>query len=162
MTFEGSCINTQRLLRGYRDFWGEYNPLAIARLDKLCNLDCFVPRFFHAPRNAAESMAGNSYLTYNLKIPPGSWIWCFDSLTVSNMVLQITDIGLNHKWFSSPVPSNLLQSSATADGPRPNYFPAPYPVVDPGVFVVEIWNTSPDTNRCQVTLAAVVPKDACV
>lgn len=164
-------INPVRLGFHYRDFWNAYDSWAAAQIDEILNAGCYQPRYYHAPRNADENIAGPGYLKYNLSIPPGSWIlgyWHFNRSSSASppfFMAMITDLGLNHKWFTTPMPEYFFDNhgqlgtvTVTGTYPRgPSLLAAPYPVVAPGQFLVEFWQPNAATNRCQLTFAVAEP-----
>jgi hypothetical protein len=52
-----------------------------------------------------------------------------------NYQVQVTDMQLDHKFFSSPLRDDYLSG-------RPSILEVPFPVVVPGNFLVEFWNAS--------------------
>jgi hypothetical protein len=52
-----------------------------------------------------------------------------------NYMVQVSDRTLDHRFFSSPIRDDYL-------GGQPSLLEVPYPVVSPGNFLVEFWNTS--------------------
>lgn len=52
-----------------------------------------------------------------------------------NYQVQITDMQLDHRFFSVPIRDDFLAG-------QPSLLETPYPVVVPGNFLVEFWNTS--------------------
>jgi hypothetical protein len=161
-------INPIRLSYRYRDFWGVYDSWAAAQIDDVLNAGCYAPRYYHAPRNSDELITGpGGYLKYSLVIQPGSWILGYwhkaitTTGTTPSFLVQITDLGLNHKWFTTPLPEFFF---GMPDGPANNITPTgpsllagPYPVVEPGTFLVEFWQPNNSTNRCQLTFAVAEP-----
>lgn len=198
----GSCIprNTENLLRLsplYRDYWGEQMAAYTRRLDGFAKLGCYVPRFYHTPDSGSQfaGIPGNGYATYLLALPLGSFILGFLHTTSSapdsaiglpvlasppnpsGFTCQITDLSLDHKWFSRPaeeawfINDNLVGSNTFAPYPSnmqgytfpsfPRLLPVPYPVVPPGQFQVEFWNSLDEVNTdCQMTFLVLVPDGA--
>lgn len=155
-------ISPLRLDFSYTDFWNEYVSKAAAETDMILNAGCYDPRYYHAPRNADEQITGpGGYLKYSLVIPAGSWILGYWHQSTTGFgasptfVVMITDVGLNHKWYTTPMPEALLAGSLTNGLSLLN---KPYPVVAPGVFLVEFWNNNAATNRCQLTFAVAEVK----
>lgn len=148
-------INPMRNSIQYREQWGDMSAIVVDRLDAILKAGCYVPRYYRAPSNDLEQLAGpNGYLRYSLAIPPGSWIYgVWRSPTTGfaaapTFWVQITDVGLNHKLFSNPIPEKFLGANQT------DYaflFDYPYPVVAPGVFLCEFWNPNNATNQVEVT-----------
>ena len=152
-------ISSLRLPAQYRDYWSEYYSMAAAECDKILAAGCYAPRYYHAPRNADELIQGpGGYLKYSLVIPAGSWILGFYRAATGSVgfLFNLTDVGLNHKFFSTPVPDTFFDSLKTGLGAQigplpPSLFCKPYPVVDPGSFLVEFWQNNNANLRCQMT-----------
>ena len=101
-----------------RDTWGQYDSSAIAQLAPLAGESCYQPKFYKAPADDQEVIAGLGYAAYGLKITPGSIIFGFylpcvpvpGALATSappQFTVQVTDISLEHAWFDDPVSSPL-------------------------------------------------------
>lgn len=193
------CVPTQtpnllRLSPLYRDYFGEQQAAFARKLDAFCKLNCLTPRFFHTP-NSSDQLAGieeNGYRSYLLALPVGSFIAGYLHTTTSapnsagedpiasvppnpsGFTCQITDLALDHEWFSRPVEEaffindNLLGSAPNAPYINntqgytfpsfPRLLPVPYPVVPPGQLQVEFWNSLDDVNTdCQLTFLVLVP-----
>lgn len=92
----------------------------------------------------------------------------------SGFTCQITDQAIDHKWFSRPaeegwfINDNMFGTGQTPPYPNnnsaftfpsfPRLLPVPYPVVPPGQFVVEFWNSVDDQNTdAQMTFLVMVP-----
>ena len=198
----GVCVpkSTENLLTLsplYRDYWGEQMAALTRRLDGFARAGCYVPRFFHAP-DAATQFAGLpefGYLTYLLSLPVGAYIlgWLHNNSSapnssgpettpvinpppnVSGFTAQITDLSIDHKWFSHPaeeayfINDNLLGPSTfppftdTIYGYTFPSFPRllvqPYPVVGTGQFQVEFYNSLDAVNKdVQLTFLVMVPE----
>ena len=211
----GVCVSkqTENLLRLspiYKDYWGEQMAAYTRRLDGFARLGCYVPRFYHAPDSESQfvGIPPNGYKTYLLNLPLGSFIIGFLHTTssapgsagmvedpvvqappnLSGFTCQITDLSLDHKWFSRPaeeawfINDNLLGPSELNNPfPIPPYpantlgftfpsfprlLPVPYPVIPPGQFQVEFWNSLDTDNLgnlggtnkdCQMTFLVLVP-----
>jgi len=147
----------------YRDFWGHISAVVVERLDPILQAGCYVPRYYHAPSNDLELIAGpNGYLRYSLAIPAGAWIYGIwhspntGAFASPTFWFQCTDVGLSHKLFSNPIPEKYLAANQTDYAFLLDY---PYPVVAPGVFLCEFWQPNAATNQCQVTfgVAEVAP-----
>jgi len=195
----GFCVpkNTENLLTLsplYRDYWGEQMAAFTRRLDRFAHLGCYVPRFYHAPDSASQfvGVQPNDYKTYLLSLPVGSFIIGFLHTTSSapfangspspthpppnpsGFTCQITDLSIDHKWFSHPCPEawfindNMLNGSdfpPYQDANFPFTFPSfprllaqPYPVVGQGQFQVEFYNSLDTVNTdVQMTFLVLVP-----
>lgn len=154
-------INPFRLDQQYRDFWSSYDSFAASEIDAILNSGCYAPRLYHAPRNADELITGPAgYLKYSLVITPGSWILGYRHLATTGFManptflVMITDVALNHKWYSTPLPEKFLDANGANE---PSLLVKPYPVVDPGTFFIEFWQNNATTNRCQITLVVAEP-----
>lgn len=66
----------------------------------------------------------------------------------TNYVVQITDLALDHRFFSNPLRDDYLAG-------RPALLECPYPVVVPGNFLVEFWNAS-ETQDVTAQLVFIV------
>lgn len=197
----GVCVpkSTENLLTLsplYRDYWGEVMAAYTRRLDGFARLGCYVPRFYHAPDSESQfvGVPANGYKPYLLALPLGSYIIGFLHSTssapgssgpattpvanvppnASGFTCQITDLSIDHKWFSHPVEEawfindNLLGPSAFPPYTNaskgftfpsfPRLLPVPYPVVSPGQFQVEFWNSLNAVNTdCQLTFLVLQP-----
>jgi hypothetical protein len=197
----GVCVpkSTENLLTLsplYRDYWGEQMAAYTRRLDGFAKLGCYVPRFYHTPDSESQfvGIPPNGYKTYLLALPIGAFIIGFLHTTssapnssgpattpvinvppnASGFTCQITDLSIDHKWFSHPIEEawfindNLLGPSAFPPYPDntlgftfpsyPRLLATPYPVVAPGQFQVEFWNALDTTNKdCQLTFLVLVP-----
>lgn len=105
---------------------------------------CYVPRFYRCPDVSEETISPNGYVSSVVTIPAGSFILGLKvNIAIEPYMIQITDLGLNRTFFSEPM-SSLAWSRAgvtpeTDDQWMPTFLTAPYPVVKPGNFEVEIW-----------------------
>jgi hypothetical protein len=184
--------NLLRLAPTYREYWGEQQAAFTRRLDVFSDAGCYVPRFFHAPDSQSQSVGvpPNGYVTYLLALPVGSFLLGFlhttssapdsgsDSGAVppteSGFSYQVTDLSIDHKLFSRPMPEawflNDLQTPAVIFPPYPfsslaftfpsfpRLLPVPYPVVGTGQFQVEFWNSLDSLNTdVQMTFLVLVP-----
>jgi hypothetical protein len=188
------CVPTQtenllRLSPLYHDYFGEQQAAFTKMLDGFCDLGCYVPRFFHTPDAGSQFLGvpANGFKTYLMALPVGSFILGYLHTTSqsdpiqappiqSGFTCQITDLSINHKWFTKPVPEAYFVNDAFAaasTGGQPPYpdntfgftfpsfprlLPAPYPVVDLGQFQVEFWNSEDGVNTdIQLTFLVLVP-----
>ncbi|SRR5216684_2896544 len=156
-----------------RDYWGQYDPATIAQIAELAYDPCYQIKFYKAPADNQEQMAAYGYVTYGLRITPGSIIFGFylpagvnSSPTLSApgaYTVQITDVSLDHKWWDDPVSSLMLsnfkptfQSDVNTNmGSFPNLLCAPYPVVGSGQFDVEIQETSGSAQRIEFVIGVL-------
>ena len=122
----------------------------------------FILGFLHTTTSAA----GFDQDAPMLNVPPNK----------SGFSCQITDLSIDHKLFSRPAPEAWFindQVFGGSDNPFPPYpgatrgftfpsfprlLPAPYPVVPPGQFQVEFWNSLGSVNTdVQMTFLVLVP-----
>lgn len=150
-----------------RDYYGHFDAWAIGALAALANDDCYQPKFYKAPASQDELIAANGYVSYGLRITPGSLIWgfCLPALVSTQAapayLVQVTDQALRRKWWDEPVPSfflanfkpcGLSDNSLATTGQIfsfPNLLNAPYPVVGEGLFLTEFWDTTGGTSGPQ-------------
>lgn len=190
--------NLLRLSPLFTNYWGDQQARYTERLDGFPKAGCFVPRFFHSPDSESQLLGipANGYKTYLLALPLGSFILGYLHTTssapasagpadvpvpnappnASGFTCQITDVAIDHKWFSRPAPEaffindNLLGASGGGLPPYPyntlgftfpsfpRLLPIPYPVVPPGQFIIEFWNQLDQANTdCQMTFLVLVP-----
>ena len=165
-----------------RDYWGQYDPAIIAQLAALANDPCYQIKFYKAPADDQENMAALAYVTYGMRITPGSIIFGFYLPAVVNLELvtlsapgkftvQITDVSLEHKFWDEPVSSLMLSNfkptyqsaitSASAPagginmGSFPNLLCTPHPVTGSGQFDIEIQETGNVAQRIQLVLGVL-------
>lgn len=138
----------------FRDFPNEYLPMIEEQWLAIEQRGCYVPRYYHAPASNQQTLtAANPYLRYTLEIPAGSFILGLKHNLATGFVLKITDIGLNHSFFSDPVPDSYLLAGATPTvnpGQNGYYFPKPYPVISPGRFICEFFNTLQEDVNAEI------------
>ena len=198
----GVCVpkTTENLLTLsplYHDYWGEQMAAFTRRLDGFAKAGCYVPRFYHTPDSESQfvGIQSGGYKTYLLSLPLGSWVigWLHNNSSapgssgpatapvinvppnLSGFTVQITDLAIDHKWFSRPaeeawfINDNLLGPSTfspfidTVYGYTFPSFPRllalPYPVVPPGQLQVEFWNSLDVVNKdVQLTFLVMVPE----
>jgi hypothetical protein len=149
-----------------RDLWGSFDATAIAQLAALAADPCYTMKFYKAPADNQELFAASGYAAYGMKVTPGSIIFGFYLPCVVNtatpwtsipgaFTVQITDVDLEHKWFTEPISSLFLSNFKptfasivnTNMGSFPNLLTAPYPVTGHGMFKVDIQNTSGDGSQ---------------
>jgi len=198
---KGICVpkQTENLLHLsplYRDYFGELQAEYARKYDWFAKLGCFEPRFYHAPSSETQfnGIAAAGYLTYLLSLPIGSFLIGYLHTTssapnsaepatnpvpnvppnASGFSVQITDLALDHKFFSHPVPeAYFINDNLLGENPNPPYInntqgytfpsfprllPVPYPIVPPGQLQVEFWNSQTQTNTdAQLTFLVLVP-----
>ena len=157
-----------------RDLWGEFDASAIAQLGPLASDPCYRIKFYKAPADNQELLPANGYAAYGLKISPGSLVFGFylpaNSLTLlpPAFTVQITDVDLEHKWFTEPKSSlflsnykpTYLTTAGVLAGSFPNLLTSPYPVVGRGAFKVDIQDTSGTQQRIELVIGVLEVCDA--
>lgn len=136
-----------------RDLWGEFDPLAIAELSPVAYDSCYRPKIIVGLDSEAQSVPANGYAEAVIKLLPGSLVVGFlfgNEYTNSEygyqFNIQITDLELDHEFFSEPVSQSFLanqQGMATLGYDivnYPNLLSSPYPVTGKGRFLFQIWN----------------------
>lgn len=144
-----------------RELSTEYDAYVIAQFAPALEDDCYRPKIYKSPDISQELLAASgpgAYVSHGLRITPGALIlgYLFPSNFVQQEVnVQITDVGLDHKWFSEPVPWYFLSNGKPF---MPNLLRSAYPVVDPGLFLCEFWNVSGSQFRTQLRFLVLEPK----
>ncbi len=174
MSNRGVVISPLSLNQLTRDYWGQYDPSIIAQLAPLANDTCYQQKFYKAPADNQEVVAGYDFVTYGMRFTPGSIIYGIHQpmiLDTSNPVasvplnftVQIYDVSLDHLFFDDPVSSLFLsnlkpeyQDLATINtGSFPYLFCAPHPVTGSGQIDVQIQSTSADSQRIQLVFGVL-------
>jgi hypothetical protein len=100
----------------------------------------------------AQQVPANGYSEAVIKLLPGSLVvgFLFGNEYTNNsgyqFNIQITDLELDHEFFSEPVSQSFLanqQGMATLGVDNvnyPNLLSSPYPVTGKGRFLFQIWN----------------------
>jgi|ERR1043166_1200417 hypothetical protein len=146
-----------------RDFWGEGYPQLVRLLDPILQRGCYTPRFLHAPATPTElvGVAGSDYLEYVMSVVPGSWILGYGHRVAyadSSFLCQITDVGLDAKFFSQPVPDQYFNSPGRTRATPARLLPSPWPVTPPGQYRIEFWNQQVTANNLiQLTFLVAEP-----
>jgi hypothetical protein len=154
-----------------RDYWSQFDAAIIAQLAELYYDPCYRLKIYKAPSDDQEVVAGFDYVTYGLRIVPGSLIFGFYSpLTPNfddpaasnpaNYTVHITDVSMEHQFSDEPFAalfySNfkpVFQSSFNLNmGSAPNLLVAPYPVVGSGQFDIRFQSTISDPQRIQLVI----------
>ena len=148
----------------FRPYWGFFDAFADDQFLPALYDSCFVAKWYKAPETNREVIPAQGYIRSVLQITPGSLIEGFYHNFTNGVggtsglgggdgyLLQITDLSLNHKLQSDPVPDYLL---GNYNGGMPNLLCAPYPVVGNGQFAFEFWNTTNASLRCQMVVAVL-------
>jgi hypothetical protein len=160
-----------------RDDWGCFDAAIIAQLAPLAENDCYQPKIYRAPSVPTESMAALAYVTFGLKITPGSIIYGIYLPPASPTVatpeqfnVQIRDESLKSNWFDQPIPSYFLANAKltylsvpqNVVGAFPYLLDAPYPVVGNGLFSVQIWETSGSAQRIELVFGVLEAVGVCL
>jgi hypothetical protein len=140
----------------WRDFWGEYLPVANEEIRAILESECYRPKWYHCPQTSVDTLTAAGYSQTTLTITPGSWIIAMqhDAQVIDTpFLVQITDLSLKHKWFSDPIPNTYLQKNEGVG----NMLHKPYPVTAPGLFQIEFWTSV--AQRCSMTfgVAEAIP-----
>lgn len=141
-----------------REVWSEYDAAAIAIIEPAIASGCYDPKIYKSPDITQEVIPANGYVSHGLRIVPGSLIIGFSfpaDFATTEVNVQITDTGLDHRWYTDPVPWYFL-SNGKLD--MPNLLRAPYPVIEPGVFLIEFWNIQDEEFRTQLQFLCLEPK----
>ena len=165
-----------------RDYWGQYDPAVIAQLAMLAKDPCYTVKLYKAPADNQEVFQPYGFVTYGLRITPGSLIYGtylpakVNTTTPTQSVpgqytVQIRDVALEHDFFDGPVASLFLANfkptyqSAVAGasapagylnmGSFPNLWCAAHAVVGSGEFDVRIQETSGAAQRIEFVLGVL-------
>ena len=158
-----------------RSYWGQYDPAVIAQLAALANDPCYTVKLYKAPADNQEVIPAFGYVTYGMRITPGSLIYGFylpaivdtsnpEQSAPDDFTVMIRDVSLEHDFFDEPIASIFLANfkptyqtqvagasdSATSNylnmGSFPNLWCAAHPVTGSGQFDVRIQNTGTDDS----------------
>lgn len=161
-------ILNPQLDSSYADYWGEPQPFQLENWWPIYKAGCYIPRWFQAPTNALQSMVAGQYVDFSMQIPAGSFILEIahsfqtggggpptggGSPPTGTFTVQITDLAVNHQWFSNPVPDAFFFKSQGRNG---YIIPKPYPVIMPGNIRVEFWCRT--TGVCELLFSVAVPE----
>ena len=157
-----------------RDYWSQYDPAIIAQLAALAEDPCYTIKFYKAPADDQEVLPAFGYVTYGMRISPGSIIFGFylpmvvntESPTLSappQYTVRITDVSLEHCFSDEPISSLMLsnfkpefQSAVDTNmGSFPSLLCAPHPVTGSGQFDIEIQETSGESQRIQFVIGVL-------
>jgi hypothetical protein len=154
-------IQPYQLDFNYADYWGEFLPFALENWWPIIKAGCYTPRWFQAPTNALQQMNVGDYNAFALQIPAGSFIMAIlHSLQAGfsgTFQVQITDSGIEHQFFSQPVPDSFFYKTSGRDG---YVLTKPYPVTYPGNFLFERWCVT--AGSCELLFAVAVPGEGVV
>lgn len=147
-----------------REVWSDYDAYVLAQYEAAIAEGCYEPKIYKSPDITQEVLANQGYVAHGLSITPGALIVGFifpvdietdGAALFTQVAVQITDVQLDHKFYSQPVPWYLLANGRIN---QPNLLPVPHPVVAPGRFMVEFWNVSGASFRTQLQIAVLEPK----
>lgn len=146
------------LQKEFRDYWGNFDAAAIRQLELLDRSGCcFIPRLYRVPSTAEDQVEQGEYKRATVQITPGSWLFAIKyNDTAPDFDCQITDTALGRTLLTIPVPASMFRNTVAAsenqDPRMPWFLPGLYPVVDPGVFMVEIWRrgAGDGAQRCSL------------
>jgi hypothetical protein len=122
-------MNQLWLQGNVRNYWGAWEPPSIGAVSPLNDPECYRPTWYVAPPFDSRTLAIAAHLQTDLSLPAGSFIYGMSGRNT----IQVTDVGLGHKWFNTPTDVNL---------PNLLWFPEPYPVTAPGVLRIDFYNPS--------------------
>jgi hypothetical protein len=152
------------------DYWGSFDAAIIAQLAPLAENECYQPKIYRAPSVPVESLAAFQYVSFGLKITPGSIIYGIylppSGPTVAvpgQFNIQIRDEALKSNWFDQPIPSyflanaklTYLSASQNVVSAFPYLLDAPYPVVGNGLFSIQLWETSGSAQRVELVFGVL-------
>lgn len=141
-----------------RDYWGRWTPPAIQNLSWLNAVDCFRPRIFLAPLEAAFNVSASGYVIVTFALVPGSWVLGFSQVNADVLDFQLTDLATNYKFFSSPTSAQLASTSGGFIPPF--WLPEPYMIQGPALLRIEVWNnTLAATVASQLSLFVLEPRE---
>ena len=165
-----------------RDLWGQYDATVIAQLAGYYADPCYTIKFYKAPSDDDELLGAGAFVSYGMKVTPGSLIFGFylpcvpvyadlQTSAPPPFTVQITDASLKLRWFDDPVASLFLgnfkpcyESTALSPvgnttnantGSFPNLLNAPWPVVGKGLFMVEIQSTDTVQQRIELVFGVL-------
>jgi hypothetical protein len=158
-------ILNPQLDSNYADYWGEPFPFQLESWVPIYKAACYVPRWFQAPTNALQNMVAGQYVDFSLQIPDGSFVLAIlhsfqsgsggsggGTPSTGTFTVQITDLAIDHQWFSNPVPGIFFNKTSGRNG---YILPKPYPIISPGNLRFEFWCTA--SGFCELLLGCAVP-----
>jgi hypothetical protein len=159
-------ILNPQLDSNYADYWGEPFPFQLENWHPIVKAGCYIPRWFQAPTNALQLMATGQYVDFSMQLPAGSFILAIlhsfqpgsggpsggSNPSTGTFTVQITDVQVNHQWFSNPIPDAFFFKTSGRNG---YILPKPYPVIMPGYIRTEFWCRS--SGICELLFAVAVP-----
>jgi hypothetical protein len=143
----------------WRDYYGMWNPYVEPQFQAIEKSPCHAPRLALIPDILNQVVPPSGKIDYNFHLVPGSIIWGFWAGQMSNpdMVIQITDVNLGHKFFQDPVTVKFLDTIGANAGRFPSYtlLPTPHPVTGDGLFTLEVWGDPDDVAALILGVAEV-------
>lgn len=143
----------------WRDDYAMWNPLVEPQFAAIENSDCHAARLALVPDILNQVVPAGGKIEYNFHLVPGSIIWGLWPGQMSNldMVIQITDVNLGHKFFQDPVTVRFLLTIGANAGRFPSYtlLPTPHPVTGDGLFTLEVWGDPDDVAALILGVAEV-------
>jgi hypothetical protein len=111
-------------------------------------------RIYSAPQIEDRLIPVGGYVRSSLAVTPGAFILgIMAGAEGQQFVFQVTDVALNHRWFSEPVPNVFFAKPSLFLQPGghlsqlPWLFEAEYPVPQgSGLFLFEFWNAFLDAS----------------
>ena len=141
-----------------REVWSEVDAYIMAQLEPAIREGCYEPKIYKSPDTTQEVIQSGAHQSHGLSITPGAlwigYIWPADFVK-TEVLVQVTDVGLQHKVYSSPIPWYLIGNGKTD---FPTLLTSPHPIVQPGVLLVEFWNVSGEQLRVQLQFLCLEPK----
>lgn len=144
-----------------RDLWGESDAYILANVEPAMYDECYLPKIYRSPDITQEVLTATgpgAYVAHGLGITPGSILlgWYFPATFQQvEASVQITDVGLDHKFFNDPIPWAYLSNGKPFAA---NLVLVAYPIVEPGRLLVEFWNTSGEELRVQLPFVVLEPR----
>ena len=134
-------VSSLALDTSWRDYWGNWNSFVEPQMSPLEASTCHAPRFALIPPVENQIVPASGKIIFNFHLVPGSIIYGFYAQKNVEFVIQLTDVGLGHKFWQEPETSNniITRGSGRARFPSFTLLPTPHPVVGEGLFTVELW-----------------------
>jgi hypothetical protein len=161
-----------------RDTWGIYDPLIIAKLGPAAIESCYQHKFYKSPLTPQEVLPPFGYISQTLRITPGSLLYglYLPSLFSSSPAfmgppwnIQVTDKSGSEDYnlFDKPIPAYFLSNARVTYqtnlpfpvpgqyGSAPNFLAEPYAITGNGLILVQLWETSGQTQRVEAVLGVL-------
>lgn len=135
MSTSAQSITAMDLQGIVRNVWGRWDFKAIPQMMAVSDPAEFKIRWMSGPRRDQQAASAGAYVQSQIAVKPGSFICGFSHFAVDERFdFQFTDLSLGREMFNMPI-SNLNLGSTM------HYLSELYPVVAPGLFRLEFWNT---------------------